>query len=83
MSLKPGDRLVAFTAVEREGRKTFWLRVGIGSVNADSSVNITLAAFPANGKLHIRLALPKQEGRYTGPDFPDNGDEPPFDEGDR
>jgi hypothetical protein len=40
--------------VEREGGKTFWLRVGAGFPNKDGSLNIYLDVLPPHGKLQLR-----------------------------
>jgi hypothetical protein len=42
-----------YTVTERNG-KSFWLRVGIGFVNRDGSINLKLDAHPTNGTLQIR-----------------------------
>jgi hypothetical protein len=43
-----------FTIVEREGRKPFYVRIGIAFVNKDESLNVKLDGLPTNGSLHIR-----------------------------
>ena len=44
-----------FTMIEKEGEeKTRWVKVGIGFVNKDNSINIYLDALPVNGKLNVR-----------------------------
>jgi hypothetical protein len=44
-----------YTVIEREkGGKSYWMRVGIGFVNTDGSINIKLDAMPTNGTLQVR-----------------------------
>ncbi len=43
-----------YTIVERPNAKSRWVRIGIGFVNHDGSVNVRLDAMPVNGTLHIR-----------------------------
>ncbi len=43
-----------YTIVERPNAKARWVRIGIGFVNHDGSVNVRLDAMPVNGTLHIR-----------------------------
>jgi hypothetical protein len=43
-----------YTIVEREGARDRWVRIGIGFVNRDGSINVRLDAAPVNGKLHVR-----------------------------
>lgn len=42
-----------YTIVERQ-QKSRWVRIGIGFVNRDGSINVRLDAVPVNGKLHLR-----------------------------
>lgn len=49
------DYKEVYTIVEKEGdKKARWIRVGIGFVNKDGSINIILDALPLNGKLQVR-----------------------------
>ena len=43
-----------YTIVERPGVRSRWVRIGIGFVNHDGSINVKLDAVPVNGTLHIR-----------------------------
>ncbi len=43
-----------YTIVERPGVRSRWVRIGIGFVNHDGSINVKLDAMPVNGTLHIR-----------------------------
>jgi hypothetical protein len=45
---------LVYTVVERGQGKSFWTRVGIGSVNRDGSLNLRLDAIPVNGVLQVR-----------------------------
>lgn len=42
-----------YTIVERNQTKA-WVRIGIGFVNTDGSLNLKLDAMPTNGSLHVR-----------------------------
>jgi hypothetical protein len=57
-----------YTIVERQ-QKSRWVRIGIGFVNRDGSINVRLDAVPVNGKLHLR----DYKRREDAP-APDNGD---------
>jgi hypothetical protein len=48
------ERLNVYALVEREEKKTIWLRVGTAFVNKDESINVYLDAVPLAGKLQIR-----------------------------
>ena len=51
-----------FTMVERNGdEKTRWVKIGVGFINKDSSINIYLDALPVNGKMNVRDRAPKQQ----------------------
>ena len=45
---------IVYTVVERGPGKSFWTRVGIGTVNRDGSLNLRLDAIPVNGTLQVR-----------------------------
>ncbi len=51
-----------FTVTERNG-KSYWTRVGFGSVNQDGSINLRLEAIPTNGMLQVREWEPPGENR--------------------
>jgi hypothetical protein len=59
-----------FTVVDRGQGKSYWVRIGVGFVNKDGSLNLHLDAVPINGKLQVRewepyerrSDLPGQEG---------------------
>ncbi len=42
-----------FTVVERDN-KSHWVKMGIGSVNKDGSINLKLDGYPTNSTLQIR-----------------------------
>lgn len=42
-----------FTVVERDGQ-SHWLKLGVGFVNKDGSLNLKLDALPLNKSLHVR-----------------------------
>lgn len=64
--LLPGEkvyedgRFEVFTIIERN-QKSYWMKVGRGYLNKDSSINLFLDALPTNGKLQLR----KEEKRET------------------
>ena len=45
-----------YTTIQREGEKSRWVKIGVGFVNRDDSINVYLDAFPVNGKMHVRDA---------------------------
>jgi hypothetical protein len=61
-----------YTIVQRAGR-TLWIRVGIGFVNRDDSINLYLDALPVSGQLQVRQyrrrdeAAPNQPGLQLAP----------------
>ncbi len=52
-----------FTVIEREGARSFWLRVGAAWTNRDGSVTLRLDALPVNGVLQIRDPDERRETR--------------------
>ncbi len=60
---KDSVRYEVFTIEESKIKdvKGFWHKIGTGWKNSDGSFNITLAAVPVNGTLHMRLPKPKEE----------------------
>jgi hypothetical protein len=51
-----------YTIVDREGKDSIWIEVGIAFDNKDGSMNVHLNALPVNGKLHIREPKEKPQG---------------------
>jgi hypothetical protein len=70
------QRMTVLAPLDREGRKTFWLRIGRAFHNKDGSINVYLDALPVGGKLQIR----EDADRNSGADV-DAGDAGPPDEG--
>lgn len=66
MPSKSGVHLKAvYTIVEREGTKgNRWVRIGIGFVNQDGSINVRLDAVPINGRLHVRDHQKKEKSEF-------------------
>ncbi len=66
MPSKSGVHLKAvYTIVEREGTKgNRWVRIGIGFVNNDGSINVRLDAVPINGRLHVRDHQKKEKSEF-------------------
>jgi hypothetical protein len=54
-----------YTVTERNG-KSFWLKLGIGFVNSDGSINLKLDGYPANGTLQIRDYEQRDDRREPG-----------------
>lgn len=49
------DIKYVYTIVEREGdEKKRWVKIGVGFINKDDSINIYLDALPLNGKMNLR-----------------------------
>ena len=63
-----------FTVVDRGQGKSIWVRIGVGFVNRDGSLNLNLDAMPTNGKLQVREWEPFD--RRTDPP-PQDGTQPP------
>jgi hypothetical protein len=47
-------RKQVLSPVAGKAGKTYWVRMGIGYVNKDNSINLYLDGLPTNGKLQIR-----------------------------
>ncbi|MFO0663630.1 MAG: hypothetical protein U0174_06740 [Polyangiaceae bacterium] len=61
---------IVYTVVEREAgkeKKSFWVRIGVGYVNSDGSLNLKLDAMPVNGSLQVRDYEPKDAERGERP----------------
>jgi hypothetical protein len=43
-----------FTIIDRGQAGSIWVRVGIGFINRDGSLNLKLDAIPVNGQLQVR-----------------------------
>ena len=56
-------RKVVYVISERNG-KSYWTRIGFGSVNKDGSVNLKMDAIPvAGGTIQVRDWEPRDENR--------------------
>ena len=58
--LLPGKRLQVFSikeTVEKEEKRTLWVKAGTAWVNRDGSLNVYLDVLPLDGKLHVREAV--------------------------
>lgn len=54
-------RKAVYTIKSRgEGKKDFWLQIGVAFVNSDGSLNVKLDALPVDGAMHIRDVSEKQ-----------------------
>lgn len=54
---------VVYTVVETKQGKSFWMKVGIGFINHDGSMNLKLDALPVNGTLQVRDYEPRDDRR--------------------
>jgi hypothetical protein len=50
-----------YTVVEGSKGKSFWVKVGVGFLNKDGSINLKLDAVPVNGTLQVRDYEPREE----------------------
>jgi hypothetical protein len=61
-----GERLEAFTAVEREvngEKKTFWTKIGVAFPGRGNSVySLQLDALPVNGKIVLMVPREREQG---------------------
>lgn len=48
-----------YTVVERD-KKSYWVRIGVGYINSDGSINLKLDATPVNGTIQVRDYEPKE-----------------------
>lgn len=48
-------------SIRKVGEKTYWNRVGFGSVNKDGSINVRLFSYPVGGVINIRDPKDKKE----------------------
>jgi hypothetical protein len=55
--LVTGKRLQVFSIkelIEKNEKKTVWVKAGVAWVNRDGSLNVYLDVLPLDGKLHVR-----------------------------
>jgi len=45
---------VAYNVIERSPGRSYWMRIGVGFVNQDGSINVRLDAVPLNGIVQLR-----------------------------
>jgi hypothetical protein len=60
---------MVYTVVERAG-KSYWVKIGIGSINKDGSMNLKLDAVPVNGTMQVRDYEPRDDrkpGEFDAP----------------
>jgi hypothetical protein len=61
MSAKRFDVFNVKEAPKDSGKKNFWNRLGVAFKNADGSISVHLDSLPMDGKLQIRLHVPKED----------------------
>lgn len=66
-----------YTIVERKEARNIWIRVGIGFVNGDGSINIRLDAVPVDGRLHVRNFQKKESSQEQGSRWQKDGSPSP------
>lgn len=57
---KETKRREVFTVIEKEGKKSYWQRLGTAFVNKDGSEKIILNGLPVNGELIVRDPKPEE-----------------------
>lgn len=58
--------------INERGDRSYWTRVGVGHVNRDGSINISLDAIPVgNGKLQLRDYAPRDAEPEPSPHQPE------------
>jgi len=50
-----------YTVVEGSKGKSYWIKVGVGFLNKDGSINLKLDAVPVNGTLQVRDYEPRED----------------------
>lgn len=50
----------------KEDGKDRWVKIGVGFVNRDASINVILDAYPLDGKMQLRKPRVKQEPQDGG-----------------
>lgn len=56
------ERMNVLAPLERDGKKTYWIRIGRAFRNKDGSINVYLDALPVAGKLQLRDAGESRDG---------------------
>jgi hypothetical protein len=54
--------------IQKNGEKSFWIRLGVAFVNKDGSLNVRLDGLPVNGSLHIRDRRHEESAPATAPE---------------
>lgn len=55
--------------ITERGERSYWTRIGVGSVNRDGSITLSLDALPTgSGKLQIRDYTPRDADASEGPE---------------
>lgn len=63
-----GNKMKVVWMITERGERSFWTRVGFGSVNKDGSINLVLEALPLSGaKLQLRDYVPRDAEASDGP----------------
>ncbi|MCU0659039.1 MAG: hypothetical protein MUF64_28425 [Polyangiaceae bacterium] len=61
---------VVWLITERNDR-SYWTRIGVGTVNKDGSINLSLSAVPVgNGRIQVRDYTPRDAEQHEGPPPP-------------
>lgn len=61
--LEQGKRLQVFSIkeiVEKNEKKSMWVKAGSAWINRDGSMNVYLDVLPLDGKLHVREPIPER-----------------------
>ena len=65
MSAKRFDVFNVKEAPKDSGKKSFWNKVGAAFENKDGSISVHLDSLPLDGKLQIRVHVPKEPAGET------------------
>jgi hypothetical protein len=57
MHERQGNMKILYTVVERGG-KSYWTKIGTGTVNRDGSITMQLDCMPLSGNIQVRDAEP-------------------------
>lgn len=49
-----GRQLKVYTVIEKPGRRSMWLEIGVASENRDGTIGAKLDAVPTNGVIQLR-----------------------------
>ena len=75
--LLPGKKLQVYSikeTVEKDEKRTLWVKAGTAWVNRDGSLNVYLDVLPLDGKLHVReFAEEKRSESSNGRTAQSNG----------